>query len=113
MRLRRSTRLLTLLLAAIQFAAPAALSVVDGTVASSERVSGAHFEAFGQNKCTPPHSADCAICRFLSTTHGQVATGVSGVVLSRIVAVPAARVAYSASFLRFGFDSRAPPTVLG
>ena len=72
--LSRPVRFLTLLLAAMQFAVPAVVSVVDGVVARHGRESPTHIEEFGQNQCTPPHPADCAMCRFLSSTQGAVAT---------------------------------------
>jgi hypothetical protein len=108
-RLSRPVRFLTLLLAAMQFAVPAVVSVVDGTVARSARESGTHIEAFGDNQCKPPHSADCAICRFLSTTHGQVGTPVAAVVLTKIAPPPTTLVALAGTAARHGFDSRAPP----
>ena len=111
-RLTRSARFLTLLLAAMQFAVPAVVSVVDGAVAESARVTGTHVEEFGRNKCTPPHSADCAICRFLSTTQSHGSTAVAAVIVSRVSAAPETLVALSATTARHGFDSRAPPTFL-
>ena len=66
MHLRPFTRFVTLLLAAMQFAAPAFVSVVDGTVAKVVRDPVMHVESIGDNECTPPHSADCTVCRYLS-----------------------------------------------
>ena len=110
--LSRPVRFLTLLLAAMQFAVPAAMSVVDGTVARWGQDAGSHVEAFGQNACKPPHSADCAVCRFLSTTHGQIDASVAAAVVTTIAPSPTTLVALSAAAARHGFDSRAPPAIL-
>jgi len=111
--LNRPARFLTLLLAAMQFAVPAAISVVDGSVASSAREAGSHVEEFGQNQCKAPHSADCAICRFLSTTQPEVVTALATAVVNEIAPSPATLVAMSTTTARNGFNSRAPPTILG
>jgi hypothetical protein len=65
MPLSRFARALTLMLAAIQFAGPAFASVADGAFAKLVRDPGVHVEASGDNECTPPHAADCGVCRFL------------------------------------------------
>ena len=111
-RLTRATRLLTLLFAAMQFAVPAVASVVDGA-AGAERGAGSHVEDFGRNKCTPPHSADCAICRFLSTTHSQASAPVVAAVVAKVAANPESLVAFATTTARAGFNSRAPPPHLG
>lgn len=110
-RLSRPVRFLMLLLAAMQVAVPAVVSVVDGVVARHGRESPTHIEEFGQNQCKPPHPADCAICRFLSTTHAQAGTSVAAVVVTKIVPAPTTLVALSVTAARYGFDSRAPPTL--
>src|SRR5260221_992407 len=102
-RLSRPFRLLTLLLAAMQFAVPAVVSVVDGDGARAGRPLGTHVEEFGQNQCKPPHSADCAICRFLSTAHSQPGTPVAAFVATEVAAAPSTRVALSASAAQYGF----------
>ena len=66
MLLRRHVRLLTLVLAAMNFVAPAVVSVADGAFAMAVRDSAMHVEANGGNECTPPHSTDCTVCRYLS-----------------------------------------------
>lgn len=66
MSLSRFARFLTLMLAAIQLAAPALVSVADGAYAKLVRDPGVHVEASGINECMPPHAADCSVCRFLS-----------------------------------------------
>jgi hypothetical protein len=62
----RATRFLTLLLAAIQFAMPAAVSVAEGALSRMVVDPVAHVESAGGDECTPPHSADCVVCRYLS-----------------------------------------------
>lgn len=110
MALSRPTRFLTLLLAAMQFAVPAVVSVVDGASARAGLPLGTHIEEFGQNQCKPPHSADCAICQFLITAHSQAGTAVAAFVASEIAPAASTRVALCSSVAGYGFDSRAPPT---
>lgn len=68
-------RFLTLLLGAIQLAMPAVVSVADGAFAKQVRDPSMHVESSGDNQCTPPHAAECAACRFLSSTGSGVAEG--------------------------------------
>ena len=110
-RLSRSVRFLTLLLAAMQVSLPAVVSVADGAGAFRGRESVTHIEAPGRNQCQPPHSADCAVCRFLSATHGVMTAAAPALVGTRIVSIPTAVPARSTSADLFGFNSRAPPTL--
>lgn len=112
-RLSRPVRALTLLLAAIQFAVPAVVSVADGALAQSGRGSGMHVEDFGANRCKPPHSADCAICQFLSTVHSQTTSAAVAVISQHVTDTPKAEIAQAVASDRHGFNSRAPPTLLG
>ena len=73
MLLRRHVRLLTLVLAAMNFVAPAVVSVADGAFAMAVRDPGMHVEANGGNECTPPHSTDCTVCRYLSGNEAPAA----------------------------------------
>ena len=61
-------RFLTLLFAAVQFALPAAASIADGMAARGAGDRAAHVEGVLGTHCTPGHSADCALCRYLSGT---------------------------------------------
>lgn len=63
---RRTSRFLTLLLAAMQFAMPAFISVTDGAFAKLVNDPGMHVESTGGDQCTPPHGADCVLCRYVS-----------------------------------------------
>lgn len=112
-RLSRLTRCLTLLFAAMQIATPAFVSVADGARDRSVREEGSHVEQFGQNACTPPHSADCAACRFLSGNVGDVSPTVSMFVSTDVAPAPGRLVAVGSAAARDGFNSRAPPILLG
>ena len=112
-RMSRPVRTLTLLLAAIQFAVPAVVSVADGALAQSGRGSGMHVEDVGNNHCKPPHSADCAICQFLSTVHSQTTPAAVAVISQHVGSTPTAAIAQAVASDRRGFNSRAPPTLLG
>jgi hypothetical protein len=111
MLLSRSARFLTLLLAAMQFAAPAVVSVVDGAFAKSVRDPVMHVEANGDNECTPPHTADCTVCRYLSGNGAGVPERVAELIaIAGSSFVP--DVALSAGTIVSGQQrSRAPPTV--
>lgn len=53
--------------AVIQLAVGPALSVIDGAYAKRDsNVVLAHVEGHSTKSCQPPHSADCAICQFVS-----------------------------------------------
>src|SRR5437868_13591533 len=68
----RFARILTMVFAAIQFAAPAAASVGEGVFSHRAGNARMHIEESGQKDCAPPHSADCAICRYLVDNAGTV-----------------------------------------
>ena len=111
--LSRALRLLTLLLAAMQFAVPAVVSMADGVSAYAGRKVVAHVEPTGGNNCAPSHSPDCVCCRFLSTVFGvndaSAATEVVADATPRIDTV----VVTHATTTRQGLHSRAPPALLG
>jgi hypothetical protein len=111
-RTRPYIRFLTLFLAALQFALPGIASVVDGAAARVGPTSRAHVEDIAQNSCTPPHSPDCVVCQFLSTSLAQVETTATATVLSWVPSKPMAAVAVYSSASRFDFQSRAPPNLL-
>lgn len=53
--------------AVIQLAVGPTLSVIDGAYAKRDSdVVLAHVEGHSTKSCQPPHSADCAICQFVS-----------------------------------------------
>src|SRR3954468_996050 len=68
----RFARILTMVFAAIQFAAPAAASVGEGIFSHRAGNTRVHIEESGQKDCAPPHSADCAVCRYLVDNVGFV-----------------------------------------
>src|SRR4051812_9141947 len=108
----RLLRFATLIFAAAQFALPAVASVADGLSAAGGRNSAAHVESKGDQDCKPPHSADCAICRFLSGTHGQSRSSTTAFVLASSATPVEALVLVAGAAPRHGFNSRAPPAVL-
>jgi hypothetical protein len=107
--LSRPLRLLTLLFAAIQFAVPAVVSVVDGAQARGGRNSGSHVEEVGGKQCRPPHSEDCLLCRFLSATTGVTTAAPAPTIEEKSATVPEASVTLCAVAERYGFNPRAPP----
>ena len=113
MPLSRSMRFLTLLLAAIQFAAPALVSIADGAFAKQVRDPGMHVESTGSTDCTPPHASDCAVCRFLSGNVGEVQLPGALGIPAGAQPTPPALVADATGTVRQGFDARGPPSPEG
>ena len=67
LRTRPSFRVFALLWAVLQLALPGAVSVLDGATALRNDVDVvAHVEATSGQRCQPPHSAECGVCRYLS-----------------------------------------------
>lgn len=60
-------RLLVLAWAVLQLAASPVLSLFDGVFALRNPNVAAHVEGHSSKSCQPPHSADCALCQFLSS----------------------------------------------
>jgi hypothetical protein len=113
MPLSRSMRFLTLLLAAIQFAAPALVSVADGAFAKQVREPGVHVESTGSTDCTPPHAADCTVCRFLSGNVGEAQLPSALAIPAGAQPTPPSVAVDALGALRQGFDARGPPAVAG
>jgi hypothetical protein len=113
MALPRSARFLTLVLAAIQFAAPAFVSVADGAFAKLVRDPGVHVEATGGTDCSPPHAADCAVCRFISCNVGEVFTPATIELPSMDQSAPADRATLGSGSRRPGLEARGPPASAG
>ena len=111
-RVSRPVRFMTLCLAALQFALPGVASIADGAIARSTRNEVSHVEDVAQKSCKPPHSADCVVCRFLSTTIGQSAAVAAPIVVEGVIAMPTTVVATGLAAELYGFNSRAPPKLL-
>jgi hypothetical protein len=111
-RARRSLRFLMLCLAALQVALPAAASVVDGSIARSAPTASVHVEDVARNTCTA-HSPDCALCRILSVSFAQAGPATVATVEKSISVPPTAFVLGYSAASRQGFNSRAPPVLLG
>ena len=105
-------RFLTLLFATLQFVLPAAVSVADGAAAAGGRNSATHVESKGDRDCKPPHTADCAMCRFLTAVHSQPGASASIAIVTTGTPTPATPFAFCEAVARHGFNSRAPPTLL-
>jgi hypothetical protein len=105
-------RALTLVFAVAQFALPGALSVADGVAASGTSETIAHVEDIAHKQCKPPHTAECAVCRYLATgALGNSASQVGFAGTTRVeLAASAVSTAHAAP--EFGLHSRAPPTLL-
>lgn len=67
----RWIRVLTGILALLQVAAAPATALADALFASDPSAAVAHVEEHSSKSCQPPHSADCAFCRYLT---GNAAT---------------------------------------
>jgi hypothetical protein len=109
----RFARFLTLLFAAIQFAAPAVASVAEGSFSRRVIDPASHIEAHGQKDCLPPHAADCAMCRYLA--NGADHPAMAAVPLDFTTATSVAIVAqsFASSVDRQGFEARGPPATTG
>ena len=83
-RLRGWTRLLLSTWVLLQVAVAPMLALVDGVVAlRSPTPVVAHAEGHSTRGCQPPHTADCALCQFLSTHAAESANdGGPGCVVS-------------------------------
>lgn len=113
MPISRLTRFLTLLLAAIQFAAPALASVAEGWFSRRVADPQSHVEQYGQNDCTPPHPADCAICRFLGDNAADQPAQPTLFVSVVPQVAPIVRITEGSGPERQGFDARGPPAIAG
>jgi hypothetical protein len=109
----RFLRLVTLVLAAIQFAAPAVATVAEGTYARRVIDPTSHVEEHGQKDCVPPHAADCTVCRYLVDNAGDVHTPTLGVAIEAAQAEPVAPTTLNAWADRDGFEARGPPAIAG
>ena len=62
-------RVLTLLWASLQLAAPGLSSIADGQLSVNDAFRNTtHIEATTSDSCPVVHSLDCALCQFLSTS---------------------------------------------
>jgi len=109
----RFARLMMLLLAAIQFAAPAVTSVADGIFANRVVDARSHIEDKAQSDCVPPHSADCTVCRFLVDHTGTVPTTAALVAIVAVQPQPVVSASFGATSERQGFEARGPPATAG
>ena len=109
----RFARYLTLVLAAIQFAAPGVASVSEGMFSRRVIDPRAHVEDHAQRDCVPPHSADCAVCRYLvdNVGHTEAPPVPPVVAVARSVAVEQRALVSNAEL--HGFEARGPPAVAG
>ena len=111
--LSRFARYVTLVLAAIQFAAPGVASVGEGVFSRRVTDPRAHIEDQAQRDCVPPHSADCAICRYLVDNVGHTEAPAVPPVVAVVRAVAVAQRALVSSAELHGFEARGPPAIAG
>ena len=112
MPLRHRARLLTILLAAIQFIAPAVIAVADGAFAKQVRDPGRHVESSGGEECSPPHSADCTVCRYLSGDGSDLSPATPSFISGLANVATAAADDFHGTALRGSTRSRAPPVTV-
>jgi hypothetical protein len=110
--LSRPARFITLIFAALQFALPGVASIVDGASARANDTVTAHVEDVAHRGCKPPHSADCAICRYLTGTFSTPATTPAPIPSLQVCSNPGAVVTSCTRAELHGFNSRAPPILL-
>ena len=109
----RFARFLTLILAAIQFATPGVASVAEGTFARRVVDPKPHVEEHGQKDCTPPHGADCAICRYLVDNVGHPEMPALLPNFAAVPTMPGIPESFGSGWERQGFEARGPPVTAG
>lgn len=104
-------RVMAMMWAVLQFALPAVATIADGALERmSVGASAAHVESSSTASCHPAHSAECALCQFLS----RPMTSSAPVTLPPVATLLVARVAdtgegHAASALARLPGARAPP----
>ena len=109
----RFARLLTLVFAAIQFAAPAVASVGEGLFSSRVVDVRSHVEDKAQTDCQAPHSADCAVCRYLVDNGGTLPTPALPVAIETEQMEPVLSAPQGSTADRQSFEARGPPAIAG
>jgi hypothetical protein len=112
MTVQSAWRILTILLAAIQFAAPGIVAVADGAFAKQVRDPGSHVESAGGEQCTPPHAADCTVCRFLSDNSADIAPAIASPAVRGTTVTPAGPNRLDGTVRNGDVRSRAPPALV-
>jgi|ERR1043166_2972761 hypothetical protein len=107
----RLSRLFTFAFAAVQFALPGMASVADGLFATGARNNASHMEDVARGTCKPPHAADCAICRFLSSTNSRAAqAAIASLALEHSAVSPDEEFFVRAFLFSGSSQPRAPPS---
>lgn len=109
----RFTRLVTLVFAAIQFAAPAVASIGEGLFSNRVVDVRAHVEDQSQAGCKAPHSADCAVCRYLVDNAGTLPAPAIPVAIATELLEPVVSATQGAAADRQSFEARGPPAFAG
>jgi hypothetical protein len=109
----RFTRLVTLVFAAIQFAAPAVASVGEGLFSNRVVDARPHVEDKAHTDCRAPHSADCAVCRYLVDNAGTLAAPAVPVAIATEQLEPVVSGPQGATADRQTFEARGPPATAG
>ena len=112
-RLSRQYRVLALVWAVLQFALPSVVTLVDAiSTGRSAAEAVAHVEESSSTRCQPPHSAECALCRYVSATVATDASMAAGAWPLAEVAAPTHAVpVLRGTFASLLPPSRAPPVV--
>src|SRR6266566_3271927 len=112
LRLRRGFRVAFLLVAMAQIAIPSALVVLDGIATTRSVGSMSHVESGSGKGCVPAHTADCAVCRCLSTAAAKVCAIPAAVLRTAGAPLTTLRDDRALSVSRRRPHSRAPPHFL-
>ena len=105
--------MLALVWAVLQFALPAVVTLVDAiSTVRSTADAVAHVEESSSKRCQPPHSAECALCRYVSATVATDANVAAGAwPLAEVAAPTQAYPVLHGTSAPLLPPSRAPPVV--
>ena len=109
----RFARFITLVFAAIQFAVPAVASIGEGLFSNRVVDVRAHVEDNAQTDCQAPHSADCAVCRYLVDNAGTLPAPAIPVAIATEQLEPVVSATQGATADRQSFEARGPPAFAG
>ncbi len=100
---------LTLLLAVMQLASPAMSAIADARIAARAGEPIAHVESTSATGCPVLHSADCVVCRYLSSAASIPASDLDLTVDIRAIEQRIGHQRQASRVIVFLPDGRAPP----
>jgi hypothetical protein len=108
---RTGVRWLWAVVATLQLLLPGAVALADALLeARASRQAVAHIEGHTSAQCTPAHSPDCALCRYLDGTGPQPHASVAQVVVSvHAIATPRSEADWTTATRIGSIQPRAPP----